>query len=192
MPARRRRRVKPGRLATPYLLLIPALVVIGRVLGYPLYRLVTLSFQEYGLPELIAHKGQWIGLDNYQRDPRRPLVLDRARQDDCVHRRHGRPDDALRDADRAPARAPGDVHAPADHDRARARVVDAARRRGEHLELDGRLRVRRPQLDAGAARLRVLRPPRLVRQPDRRAGRSSPRSSSGARSPSSRSRSSPA
>ena len=65
MPARRRRRVRPGRLATPYLLLLPALAVIAAVLGYPLYRLVTLSFQEYGLPELIAHKGRWIGLDNY-------------------------------------------------------------------------------------------------------------------------------
>ena len=48
------------------MLLIPALVVIGGVLGYPLFRLVTLSFQQYGLPELIAHKGQWIGLDNYR------------------------------------------------------------------------------------------------------------------------------
>ena len=55
-----------GRHVTPYVLLIPALVVIGGVLGYPLYRLVTLSFQEYGLPELIAHKGKWIGLDNYR------------------------------------------------------------------------------------------------------------------------------
>ena len=65
-PARGRRRLQAGRHVTPYLLLIPALVVIGGVLGYPLYRLVTLSFQEYGLPELIAHKGKWIGLDNYQ------------------------------------------------------------------------------------------------------------------------------
>ena len=40
--------------------------MIGGVLGYPLYRLVTLSFQQYGLPELIAHKGKWIGLDNYR------------------------------------------------------------------------------------------------------------------------------
>jgi N,N'-diacetylchitobiose transport system permease protein len=62
---RRRRRVRPGRLATPYLLLLPALAVIGSVLGYPLYRLVALSFQEYGLAELIAHEGRWIGLDNY-------------------------------------------------------------------------------------------------------------------------------
>jgi N,N'-diacetylchitobiose transport system permease protein len=65
-PARRRRRIRVGRHVTPYLLLIPALAVIGGVLGYPLYRLVTLSFQEYGLPELIAHKGDWIGLDNYR------------------------------------------------------------------------------------------------------------------------------
>ena len=47
------------------MLLLPALAVIGAVLGYPLYRLVTLSFQEYGLAELIAHEGRWIGFDNY-------------------------------------------------------------------------------------------------------------------------------
>jgi N,N'-diacetylchitobiose transport system permease protein len=66
VPARRRRRNRAGRHVAPYLLLIPALAVIGGVLGYPLYRLVTLSFQEYGLPELIAHQGKWIGLDNYR------------------------------------------------------------------------------------------------------------------------------
>ena len=66
VPARRRRRIRAGRHVTPYLLVIPALAVIGGVFGYPLYRLVTLSFQEYGLPELIAHEGKWIGLDNYR------------------------------------------------------------------------------------------------------------------------------
>ena len=35
------------------------------MLGYPLYKLVALSFQQYGLFELIEHKGKWIGLDNY-------------------------------------------------------------------------------------------------------------------------------
>jgi N,N'-diacetylchitobiose transport system permease protein len=50
----------------PYLLLAPVAVVIGAILGYPLYKLVTLSFQRYGLPELIQKKGAWIGLDNYQ------------------------------------------------------------------------------------------------------------------------------
>jgi N,N'-diacetylchitobiose transport system permease protein len=50
----------------PYALLAPAIAVIVAVLGYPLYQLVALSFQKYGLFELIAHKGEWIGLDNYQ------------------------------------------------------------------------------------------------------------------------------
>ena len=42
------------------------IVAIGAILGYPLYQLVTLSFQRYGLPELIQRKGEWIGLDNYR------------------------------------------------------------------------------------------------------------------------------
>jgi N,N'-diacetylchitobiose transport system permease protein len=64
-PARRRARIRPGRVAAPYVLIAPALLVIVAVLGYPLYQLVALSFQKYGLFELIAHKGQWIGVDNY-------------------------------------------------------------------------------------------------------------------------------
>ena len=64
-PARRRRRVRPGRALTPYALLLPAVAVIVAVLGYPLYQLVALSFQQYGLFELIAHDGTWIGFDNY-------------------------------------------------------------------------------------------------------------------------------
>jgi N,N'-diacetylchitobiose transport system permease protein len=63
-PARRRRRA--GRVTAPYLLVLPALVVVLAVLGYPMYRLFTLSFQQYGLFELIRHQGTWIGLDNYQ------------------------------------------------------------------------------------------------------------------------------
>ena len=39
--------------------------MIVAVLGYPLYQLVALSFQKYGLFELLAHKGKWVGLDNY-------------------------------------------------------------------------------------------------------------------------------
>jgi len=54
------------RGSVPYLLVAPVLLVIGAVLGYPLYKLVTLSFQQYGLPELIQRKGTWIGLDNYE------------------------------------------------------------------------------------------------------------------------------
>ncbi len=45
--------------------MVPALVVIAAVLAYPLYQLVVLSFQQYGLFELLQHKGTWVGLDNY-------------------------------------------------------------------------------------------------------------------------------
>jgi N,N'-diacetylchitobiose transport system permease protein len=44
---------------------MPVLGVIGAVLGYPLYSLVRLSFQHYGLFELIQHAGQSVGLKNY-------------------------------------------------------------------------------------------------------------------------------
>jgi N,N'-diacetylchitobiose transport system permease protein len=68
LPSRRRprtvRRVLRG--SVPYLLILPVVVVITAILGYPLYKLVTLSFQQYGLPELIQRKGVWIGLDNYE------------------------------------------------------------------------------------------------------------------------------
>ena len=41
------------------------LVVIGLVLGYPLYWLVKLSTERYGLFELIRHAGVSVGLHNY-------------------------------------------------------------------------------------------------------------------------------
>jgi N,N'-diacetylchitobiose transport system permease protein len=68
LPARRRRRigVRISRAAVPYLLLAPAVVVIVAVLAYPLYLLGSLSFQQYGLFELIRHDGVWVGLDNYR------------------------------------------------------------------------------------------------------------------------------
>jgi len=64
-PARRRSRARVAGGAVPYALIAPAVLVIAAVLGYPLYKIVALSFQEYGLAELIQHKGKWIGLDNY-------------------------------------------------------------------------------------------------------------------------------
>jgi N,N'-diacetylchitobiose transport system permease protein len=55
-----------ARGSVPYLLIAPVVIAIGAILGYPLYRLVSLSFQKYGLPELILRKGEWIGVDNYR------------------------------------------------------------------------------------------------------------------------------
>jgi N,N'-diacetylchitobiose transport system permease protein len=65
-PPRRRLRARVGRGSVPYALLLPATAVIVAVLGYPLYKIVALSFQQYGLFELIRHQGKWIGLDNYK------------------------------------------------------------------------------------------------------------------------------
>jgi len=68
LASRRRPRWSRHRIAaaaSPYGLLVPALVVLGAVLGYPLYLIARLSFEKYGLFELIRHKGTWIGLDNY-------------------------------------------------------------------------------------------------------------------------------
>ncbi len=55
-----------GRGAVPYLLVAPVVVAIVAILGYPLFKLVTLSFQEYGLPQLIQRHGEWVGLANYR------------------------------------------------------------------------------------------------------------------------------
>jgi N,N'-diacetylchitobiose transport system permease protein len=66
-PRRRRpftlRRALRG--SAPYLLILPVVLAVGAILGYPLYNLVRLSFQRYGLFELVAHKGVGIGWANY-------------------------------------------------------------------------------------------------------------------------------
>jgi N,N'-diacetylchitobiose transport system permease protein len=62
---RRRSRAKLVQTFAPWALVAPAILVIVAVLAYPLYELVRLSFQDYGLFQLIAHKGVWIGLANY-------------------------------------------------------------------------------------------------------------------------------
>src|SRR6478672_6966375 len=64
---RRRRRSRERILdaATPYLLILPVVLVLAVLLAYPIYRLVVISLQRYQLFELIQHKGHWIGLDNY-------------------------------------------------------------------------------------------------------------------------------
>jgi N,N'-diacetylchitobiose transport system permease protein len=54
------------RSAVPYGLILPIVVVIGVILGYPLYWLVKLSTERYGLFELIRHAGVSVGLANYR------------------------------------------------------------------------------------------------------------------------------
>jgi N,N'-diacetylchitobiose transport system permease protein len=65
---RRRRPLTWSRVlrgSVPYWLILPVLGTVGAVLGYPLYWLVKLSFQRYGLEELIAHKGVGVGWANF-------------------------------------------------------------------------------------------------------------------------------
>jgi N,N'-diacetylchitobiose transport system permease protein len=65
----RRRRISTWRRAlgasVPYWLILPVIVTVGLVLAYPIYRLVRLSFQHYGLFELIRHQGTPAGFSNY-------------------------------------------------------------------------------------------------------------------------------
>jgi N,N'-diacetylchitobiose transport system permease protein len=64
----RRRPLSWARIArgsVPYALLLPVGLVLGATLGYPIYSLVRLSLQHYQLFELIRHKGQYIGLENF-------------------------------------------------------------------------------------------------------------------------------
>ena len=60
-PPRRRRH--PHLL--PYGLLLPAAAVLALVLGYPLVRLVIISFQDYGLRSLFTGTTGWAGVANY-------------------------------------------------------------------------------------------------------------------------------
>jgi N,N'-diacetylchitobiose transport system permease protein len=64
LPRRAWRDVATRRLPA-YALLLPTAVVIGGVLGYPIYFLVRLSFERYDLFELLQHEGVWIGVANY-------------------------------------------------------------------------------------------------------------------------------
>ena len=62
LPPRRGRR----RSLAPYGLILPVAVAVVLLLGYPIYKLIRISFEQYGLFELIRHQGHWIGLDNYR------------------------------------------------------------------------------------------------------------------------------
>ncbi|HEX6762946.1 MAG TPA: sugar ABC transporter permease [Gaiellaceae bacterium] len=66
--SRRRRRfwARSARSAVPYGLIVPVVVVIALILGYPLYWLAKLSTQRYGLFELIQHHGSSVGFANYR------------------------------------------------------------------------------------------------------------------------------
>ncbi|WP_327748396.1 sugar ABC transporter permease [Streptomyces europaeiscabiei] len=67
-PERPARKRTPGGSAVPWALLAPCLLILAVVLGYPLVRLVTLSFQEFGQSQLWGFKpAESVGFDNFSK-----------------------------------------------------------------------------------------------------------------------------
>lgn len=59
----RQRKRRPPYL--PWLLLSAAMVILGVLTGFPLVRLVLMSFQEYERAQLMGQPAEWVGFDNY-------------------------------------------------------------------------------------------------------------------------------
>jgi N,N'-diacetylchitobiose transport system permease protein len=65
-PGHAKRRRKTDK--TPWLLALPTLLLLAGLLGYPLVRMVLLSFQNMRLRELFSGRTPpWVGIDNYTR-----------------------------------------------------------------------------------------------------------------------------
>ena len=64
------------RGSIPYWLILPVAVAMVAILAYPLYQLIVISFQRYGLFELIRHSGTWVGLANYSSILHDPVFWD--------------------------------------------------------------------------------------------------------------------
>ncbi|WP_218920480.1 carbohydrate ABC transporter permease [Lentzea guizhouensis] len=60
-PAPQRRK----RVVLPYLLIAPTVLTTAYLLVYPLVRNVIISFQRFGLPELVRGDAQFVGFANY-------------------------------------------------------------------------------------------------------------------------------
>ena len=54
-----------SRLTLPVLLLLPAIIIIVGLVGYPLVQTIQLSFTDTRLGDLINGPGEWVGLENY-------------------------------------------------------------------------------------------------------------------------------
>ena len=63
---RRAARETGRRRRLPYLLVLPAVVILALVLGYPLYRLGVMSTQKFGLRQQFGAPPESVGLDNFR------------------------------------------------------------------------------------------------------------------------------
>ncbi len=63
-PRRRRRSLQSGGF-TPYALLVPSLIVLAAITGWPLVQLVIMSFQRFGREQVFGAPPEFIGFENY-------------------------------------------------------------------------------------------------------------------------------
>jgi N,N'-diacetylchitobiose transport system permease protein len=64
-PPRQLIRQKRQRSYLPWLLLSATMVILGVMTGYPVIRLLLMSFQEYERAQLMGVPAEWVGFDNY-------------------------------------------------------------------------------------------------------------------------------
>jgi multiple sugar transport system permease protein len=50
---------------TPYFFILPSVLFLGAILGFPILYSIMISFQKYNLETLVSGKAQFIGLQNY-------------------------------------------------------------------------------------------------------------------------------
>ena len=50
---------------TPYLFILPSVLFLGAILGFPILYSLAISFQKFNLTTLVSGKAQFIGLQNY-------------------------------------------------------------------------------------------------------------------------------
>ena len=164
------RRPADGHRRCPTSSCCPSVVVLGAMLGYPLVRLVTLSLQEYGLPQVFGQPAAVGRSRQLPHDPRGRLLLDRPVAHADLLRRQRRADDGARRARRPAARGPRQGDAVARVDVADHRLGDAGADRDDRLAVDLRHRVRPRQLGARPAGRKLVGEPAdvLLRRHDHR------------------------
>ena len=62
----RRTKISPsGEKLAPYLFILPSVLFLGAILGFPILYSIVISFQKYNLETLISKQAQFVGLQNY-------------------------------------------------------------------------------------------------------------------------------
>lgn len=64
-PPRQETRQKRRPPYAPWLLLSATMIILGVLTGYPVLRMVVMSFQEYERAQLMGQPAEWVGFDNY-------------------------------------------------------------------------------------------------------------------------------